>query len=57
MTRHGPPRRPNIVNWGHADILAPMKAWSVDEGQPPHAYEWSPTLGRAVGLFGPQGVR
>jgi Homing endonuclease associated repeat len=38
--------------WSADDVLAALRAWALEHCRPPRAYEWSPTLGRAVGLVG-----
>jgi Homing endonuclease associated repeat len=32
-------------------VLGALRTWALEHGRPPRAYEWSPTLGRAVGLL------
>jgi len=37
--------------WNAERVIEALRAWTVREGRAPRAFEWSPTLGRAVGLL------
>jgi Homing endonuclease associated repeat/Homeodomain-like domain len=53
--REGLPRARHWVRrdtWSADGVLAALRAWEVEHGRAPRAYEWSPTLGRSVGLLG-----
>jgi hypothetical protein len=55
MERAGVPRARHWApgdTWGADDVLAALRAWQLEHHRAPRAYEWSPSLGRSVGLLG-----
>jgi hypothetical protein len=49
----GPQRRRRAAprTWNAERVVDSLVAWTARHGRPPRAFEWSPTMGRAVGLL------
>jgi hypothetical protein len=49
----GPLRGPRVApgTWNAGRVVDALRAWTARYGDPPRAFEWAPTMGRAVGLL------
>jgi hypothetical protein len=55
----GPLCRPRAApgTWNAGRVVDALRMWTARYGDPPRAFEWAPTMGRAVGLLAEQPCR